>query len=303
MDIREFFSLDQTLPLLQAKADELYNLVSLKKKSLSKVPKGRLKIRKHFRQYQCFQVIDDVELYISQDKECLAKALAQKGYDQEILDEATKALNALNHFLKLYKPDLIPEFYEKLHEKRKAFVTPVRFPDEVFAKMWLEKKYVGRPFDDESPELLTSTGVRVRSKSEVIIADALARFGVPYRYEFPYQMKCTKKGEVLRDECSALNRGVSSVCREKRRQILRVCPDFTCVDLRTRREFIWEHFGMVDSPEYAKNFVEKMKMYAENGYVEGVNLIATYETKDCYLSVPYVERLIKLVIIDSSDRF
>ena len=48
----------------------------------------------------------------------------------------------------------------------------------------------------DAPLLETSRGERVRSKSEVIIADTLDRLKIPYRYEFPHQLKVTGTAAV-----------------------------------------------------------------------------------------------------------
>ena len=99
--------------------------------------------------------------------------------------------------------------------------------------------------------------MRVRSKSEVIIADALTRANIPYRYEYPTSIK-----------------GWGTLY-----------PDFTCLDIRTREEIIWEHFGLMGDPDYAENAVQKITHYAASGYVLGKNLIATFESGTTPLSV------------------
>lgn len=68
----------------------------------------------------------------------------------------------------------------------------------------------------------TARGEKVRSKSEVMIADTLQRFGVPYKYEYPLKLRK-----------------------------FTAYPDFYCLNLRTRKEYYWEHFGMMDNVEYA----------------------------------------------------
>ena len=65
----------------------------------------------------------------------------------------------------------------------------------------------------------------------------------------------------------------------------------SCV--RTRQEFIWEHFGMMDSPAYASRTVSKLKVFSENNILPGKNLIITMETADLQLSSRQVENLIK----------
>ncbi|MBQ9321830.1 MAG: hypothetical protein IJ239_05705, partial [Eubacterium sp.] len=61
----------------------------------------------------------------------------------------------------------------------------------MYIRNWLDIQYPKKGFSEEGPEFYTSKGERVRSKSEVIIADTLARMGVPYRYEFPIRFSGT----------------------------------------------------------------------------------------------------------------
>lgn len=55
-------------------------------------------------------------------------------------------------------------------------------------------------------------------------------------------------------------------------------PDFTILDLKNRREIYWEHRGMMDDEEYARNTVVRIKMMMKNGIVIGKNLIISEET-------------------------
>ena len=105
---------------------------------------------------------------------------------------------------------------------------------------------------------------RVRSKSEVIIADTLARHGIPYRYEYPLELKNDRT----------------------------VHPDFLCLNVRTRAEFYWEHFGLMDDPDYLERTLLKLKSFAENHIIPGKNLIFTMESAACPLSTRQVENLI-----------
>lgn len=57
-----------------------------------------------------------------------------------------------------------------------------------------------------------------------------------------------------------------------------VYPDFTLLDVKHRREIYWEHFGMMDNPEYAYKAVLKLETYMKNGFYPGKNLLLTFET-------------------------
>lgn len=273
MDIHEMCSVDQLLPLLHARAEELEKLVAAKRLAIEKSPAGKLRISACDGIPQWYRIDKNLkEIFLPRRKIAEVRSLAQKSYDEKIQEEASRLLSVVRRFLKSYNPEVLLEVYDKMHPARQELVTPIRMRDDEYVKQWLAVKYAGRRFDEGSTELYTSLKIRVRSKSEVIIADALTRYGVPYRYEYPYKMKTPK--------------GAS-----------RICPDFTCLNVQTRREFVWEHFGLIDNVEYAQNMVGKMQMYAENGFYEGVNLITTYETAERHLSAPMVSALIENVLL------
>ena len=148
-------------------------------------------------------------------------------------------------------------FIEKrLHPKNDAGVDVIQ--------KWLSIPYQGKSFDDHTPELYTTKGERVRSKSEIIIADSLMRADVPYRYECPLVLKGYGK----------------------------VYPDFTVLNVKLRKELYWEHLGMMDDSEYVEHALQKIATYEQNGIFPGDNLILTYETKQN----PVNQKIITLMI-------
>ena len=70
--------------------------------------------------------------------------------------------------------------------------------------------------------MITAKGEYVSSKSEKIIADTLTKNNINYVYELPLRLK-----------------GYGTVK-----------PDFTVLNKRTRQEYVWEHFGMMDGNVY-----------------------------------------------------
>jgi len=95
---------------------------------------------------------------------------------------------------------------------------------------------------------LTNSGIRVRSKSERTIADALDQNRIPYRYEAAL---------ILDDECRF--------------------PDFTITRPFDGKIILWEHFGRMDQSEYRRKTVEKLTLYARHGFFPFDNLVCTYE--------------------------
>ena len=197
-----------------------------------------------------------------------AAAIAQRDYNRNAADALKKQISTIDRFLADYRPGALDATYTELHPGRRALVTPVHEPDSEFIEAWQHHPYTSKPFEINAPEFFSSTGVRVRSKSEVIIADALSRAGVPFRYEYPTSVK-----------------GWGTLY-----------PDFTCLDKRTREEIIWEHFGLMGDPDYVENAVQKIARYAASGYILGKNFIATFETGTTPLSVKQVQSYIKALL-------
>ena len=99
------------------------------------------------------------------------------------------------------------------------------------------------------------TGIKVRSKSEVMIASVLFERGLLFRYEDPLRL-----GRIT------------------------YYPDFTI--LGPDSSVIWyEHFGMMDNPDYSKKAYEKLNSYALHGIIPSVNLIVTMETREAPLDL------------------
>ena len=211
---------------------------------------------------------DTCDHYIPTKNFKLAKALAQKNYDKLLIESLKKESRLLQTAINSYKKITLAErLFSLLHKKRQALITPVCLPDEQFAKFWQNIAYEKKPFSPEAPVLLTARNERVRSKSEIIIADTLNRLNIPYRYEFPINLK-TENGDF---------------------RIFN--PDFICLNQRTREEFLWEHFGMMDDADYATTAARKLRLYETNGIYPGKNLIISVETSELPINTRQIEKL------------
>lgn len=262
--------LDALTNFVQSQQAELQQLLSQFPKSKDVV--GNLRIdrcRNSFQYYIVSEHGDTKGKYIPHKEIRKAAAIAQRDYNKATMGIIKKQIKAIKSLLANYHPEAIDEAYTKLHLGRRALVIPVREPDEEYIAAWLHHPYTGKPFEINAPEYYTASGVRVRSKSEVIIADALARANIPYRYEYPTNIK-----------------GWGTLY-----------PDFTCLDIRTREEIIWEHFGLMGNPDYTECAVQKLAHYTTNGYILGKNFIATFESTTTPLSMKQVQNYINTLFI------
>ena len=304
----ENLSKDCLLPLLRERIAELSNVEAVLSKRLSRAPAGVLNVSPHRGGFQYFRVTAKTGRkgeYIPEEKMSFASAIAQRDYDAKMLAEIQRLRAALEKCVVKYDVSIAENLYAQLHPARRSLVTPLVYPNEDFVEHWSAVKYAGREFDADGPVLMTARGERVRSKSEIIIADALFRRGIPYRYEFPHELFAgAHETGTMRGAggpgggARAGSRGAGGTRAELRARDCKrivVYPDFTCMNVRTRKEFVWEHFGMIDVPEYCQNMASKMEMYLMNGFCLGKNFVMTTETHDRPLNSMMVEKILEQV--------
>lgn len=61
-------------------------------------------------------------------------------------------------------------------------------------------------------------------------------------------------------------------------------PDFTLFNPVSGQLVYWEHFGMMDDPQYSLNASRKISRYIAGNIIPGINLIMTFETSSNPLS-------------------
>lgn len=277
----EELSPNQLAPQIEKRLAELQNLLFTKKKSYEKAPQGRIRISQNGGHPEYYLVTERGSLrgkYLPHSQKTLTRQLAQKDYDARLIKLLQKEISALQNYMKQTSNGrAIPELYDSLCPARRSLITPAILTNEQYAARWQDVSWTGRPFESDAPYICTARGERVRSKSEVIIADTLFRYNIPYRYEFPITLKRSNSADIRRDF------GRSNT----------LYPDFLCLNTRTRTEFYWEHFGLMDSTEYSNNAAGKLRLYTENGILAGRNLIITMETQTEPPSIKALEKLIE----------
>lgn len=202
--------------------------------------------------------------YIRKENRALAAALAQKSYDEQVLLYIYQKLNSVHELIDCYEMFDCNEIYDALLPARKELVKPIELSDEDFVREWKESKHTGENTYQKKGNYQTKQGEYVRSKSEIIIADKLYQAGVPYVYEPALYLA---GGECL-------------------------FPDFAVLNLRLRKEYYWEHFGIMDRPDYASRAIEKIDLYERNGLWPGKNLLLSFETGARVLDTRNLDNLI-----------
>ena len=257
---------------LEKRKEYLQKLKKEKENALKKAPEGAVRICSANGRVQYYHRLDSKDkngIYMRSADIKKVRKLAQKDYDAKVLRGAETELQIIEKFLAHYPETTVEQIYENQKEERRKLILSIRASDEEFVAAWESYEYQGGCFYDNRQEHYTAKGERVRSKSEIIIADALYREGIPYRYEAPVYLKGV--GEVY--------------------------TDFTILNVRLRKEFYWEHFGRMDDPDYTEKLALKMNSYVQNGIFPGENLIITLESQSIPLNQNVVKELIHRYLI------
>ena len=225
--------------------------------------------RKKSIQYQIYKKRNQSETkYLKKSELAIAAKLAQRDYEKQVIKSIEEELKGISKFVKSMPDKSYEDIYNYLSRGRKAIVTPIVLTDEQYAKAWQEEKFVGKKIEAGTVGFETQRGEIVRSKSEVIIADALYFAKIPYHYEKPIKI-----GKRI------------------------IYPDFTVLNVKTRKEYYWEHLGMLDDEEYLNKSLLKLELYEQNNIREGENLILSRETRFHPLNTSSVKDKIKYYLL------
>lgn len=212
---------------------------------------------------------DKCGTYIKKKDKSFAELLAQIEYNQELLHVIEKEISELQNLQTIPANNPYATALEKINPLKRSLIKTPYVSDEDYCLQWIKQEYPKMGFREDAPEYYTKKGLRVRSKSEIIIAETLDKYEIPYLYEKPIKLS----GNRI------------------------VHPDFTLLNAINRKELYWEHFGMMDDIEYRNNAFNKIRDYESNGYYQGVNFIWTMETAklpintkavDCMVSNMYI---------------
>ena len=238
-----------------------------KQQALKKVPEGTLRANKHGQGVQFFHFVSNDKpsgVYIKKSNIKLARELAQKEYDQKVLKRAEKEYAILKKLNELYKNGMAEDTYQNIALLKQHLIDPIWIPDKTYIERWQNEPYVGLGFREDSPEFYSNKGERMRSKSELMIANALNKYGIPYKYEYPLELK--PHGTVY--------------------------PDFTVLNIKERKEMYWEHLGLLDDYDYRERNLNKLTWYELNGFFLGDKLILSFETARNPLSTKLINMII-----------
>lgn len=180
------------------------------------------------------------------------KELAIKEYHKILLPLIEKEIKYLKLLLKT--EEQIQNAYSGMYEGKRILFEPDLIPVSKIIEDFENTTYEGLSFDDnDQTEYYTNRGERVRSKSEKIIADELARQKIPYKYEKPLVLFVDGKQKQF-------------------------FPDFTVLNKTTGKIIYLEHLGMMDNSYYYNNTLNKLDIYEKNGLLIGKDILIFHES-------------------------
>lgn len=250
---------------LRKESQQLEREIRLIKAQLNKLPKGKI-VFSHTGKY-CKWYQSDVKnkVYIPKKDRHLAERLAMKKYLSLRLEDISSRKeiidNCLNH--QIIEMRTAEKLLAESSEYQKL-LSPYFANKSKELEEWKQADYKKNQKHPEHLQHKSISGNILRSKSEVLIDIMLYSNKIPYRYEEVIQL-----GNKT------------------------IVPDFIIKHPATGELFYWEHFGMMDNPDYAKNACDKIRLYSLNGIIPSKQLILTYETKDDPLNPNEVKKIIE----------
>ena len=242
----------------------LQDYINSLEERLKSFPEGILKVKSIKSGSYYYYRNGDTIRYLGKDDTGFIKQLVQKNYVAHAAKVAKQEAHLLQNVISKYPDPAVEDLYDNLPEARRKFATPIFFTDEECAKNWLSIPFTPKPFSKDAPEYYTARGERVRSKSEVIIADRLFAKGIPYKYECPLM---TRNGIIH--------------------------PDYTILRLSDRKILYHEHCGKMGDPGYVSDMLDRVDLYAHENIYVGNRLFLTFESENHPFDLSYLDDFIE----------
>lgn len=242
-------------------------------KEMEKLPEGRIYCYDQG-DYGIWKVsLKENELrYLRKSERDLAEKLALKKVYEAEAEDLRSEIEACERFLR-YKhrhKSHLAELLLKSSESFKSLLKAEYKIQDERLQTWAKDPYEKSNLYPENLKISTSAGVKVRSKSEALIAEELFRLKIPFRYE----QICVFGSEKF-------------------------APDFTILNPVSYKEQYIEYFGMMDSPEYLERYIHKSEVYVRNNIIPDRDILYFYEGKNSDIDILYIRTRLENFIFGS----
>ncbi len=237
---------------------------------LGRPAEGFLKCKPRKQGNAFYQVKDSKEECNITRRPTVLSRLVRKRIQEEIRASAAVNVKYLRKLLDKYRANDLDAVLPKLPAGYREALAVL--PEEMYAgRLVIDgKRYVQEWVDPKKHIHDTVAGIKVRSKSEVIIVSALVKYDIPFHYEERF---------LYPDEEGIFYR-----------------PDFT-FHLPDGQMKIWEHLGLLSKIDYCEHNARKLHHYQQNGFVVGKNLILTMDDHKGNCSSAYIDEVIKTQLL------
>lgn len=204
------------------------------------------------------------EIYVNSGKLAEARAVLRRRFLEKSIQELEGEIKRLQRFEEYYKPYDPDRVLESVMKGAAVLLNNISkassHSDLEVARSDAER---GLELFQEGKKHYTPCGLMVRSKSEALIAGILELYNLDFRYE------------------QRLNLGGNGYY-----------PDFT-IRIPDSREWIyWEHFGLMQEPDYRKSMENKMLTYENHGIIPWHNLIMTFDSEDGSINMQRIHQIL-----------
>ncbi|MDD7408759.1 MAG: hypothetical protein SOV71_05005 [Anaerovoracaceae bacterium] len=198
------------------------------------------------------------------------RAAAQRKYmmARAMCQSASENIDALSRCREILK-DFTPTNADDLNRSLSAAYR-LESDDPIFKELgfdvpgiWMNEDYPHNELYEEDKVHTTASGVKVRSRAEVIIANELTTL----RKNFLYEKELVING-------------------------IPYYPDFTILLPETNEIRYIEHFGMMDNPKYANHFLVKNSAYISAGIMPYHDILYTFDGKGHSLNAQEIHELL-----------
>ncbi len=233
-------------------------------------PEGYLKcrLRKKGAAFYCCKVREGKEYTVNiTTNKPLIKRLFYKKIGSIVFKRAKQNISILENVNKRYMAN---DFSDIIDELPATFRYTAKFLGEINTFDNSGKKPIQHFYEPDAHIHETVRGLLVRSKSEVIIANTLTRYGIPFEYEktFPYP---NSRGYYFE-------------------------PDFT-FHLPSEETWVWEHLGLLKLEAYSIKTAEKLRVYQKHGFLIGRNLILTQDDEAGNCSSAFIDKIVRTQLL------
>lgn len=201
-----------------------------------------------------------------------ARRLATRDYCIKLIKEIDfrlRLIKSISSHQQVMDIASLNDIYDSLPPGRKKIVDPIIITNAQFINEWYDAHTSTPNQHAIQNNIYTNRGELVRSKSEKILADLFYTQNIPYVYECPFYYQD--------DHC--------------------LSPDFTLLNTRTRKTWIWEHFGLMSDSHYSESFCRKIGIYQKCGCYIGDGLIATFESQSTTLDTREIALMINKYLL------